>query len=109
MGMVAIQRVAPRRVVLVTAVIAAVIMGDSMIYNVLPANVSSFGVSVGLVGVLLSADRFVRLASNPPAAWVIQRFGTPGPVYLGSAIFMLAALGFFILGFLHSPIKRTSP
>ena len=50
-----------------------------MIYNVLPANVSAFGVAVGLVGVLLSANRFVRLASNPLAAYLLERFGASAP------------------------------
>ncbi|MEE9249015.1 MAG: hypothetical protein V3U79_10015 [Dehalococcoidia bacterium] len=56
------QHVAPERVVLMTAIVGAVIMGDSMLYNVLPSNIASFGVSAGLVGVILSANRFVRLA-----------------------------------------------
>lgn len=65
----------PRRVLLVSAVVGAVIMGDSMLYNVLPSHVSEFGIPVGLVGVLLSANRVVRLVSNPLAAWAVQRFG----------------------------------
>ena len=48
---------APGRVFVVTAIVGAVIMGDSMIYAVLPSNVSAFGVSAGLVGVLLSANQ----------------------------------------------------
>ncbi|MEE9198704.1 MAG: MFS transporter, partial [Dehalococcoidia bacterium] len=77
---VALQRVAPRRIFLVTAIVGAVIMGDSMLYNVLPSQVSAFGVRAGLVGVLLSANRFVRLASNPLAVWAIQRFGLDRPL-----------------------------
>lgn len=65
---------------LVTAVAAATIMGDSMLYNVLPSRVEAFGISVGLVGVLLSANRLVRLVSNQVAAWAIERFGMRGPL-----------------------------
>ena len=51
-----------------TMIMGAVILGDSMIYNVLPTGVESFGVSVSLVGVLLSANRVVRFVSNTVAA-----------------------------------------
>ena len=51
-----------------------------MIYAVLPSNVSAFGVSAGLVGVLLSANRFVRLASNPLADRLFRRFGVEKPL-----------------------------
>ena len=101
--MVGIRGIAPRRVALVTAIVAAVIMGDSMIYNVLPANVSSFGVSVGLVGVLLSANRVVRLAANPLAAWVVERYGTSAPlmvsalVAIGTTALLGVAKGFALL------------
>lgn len=70
-----LRGVVPRRVLLVSAVVGAVIMGDSMLYNVLPSHVTEFGIPVGLVGVLLSANRVVRLVSNPLAAWAMQRFG----------------------------------
>lgn len=71
---------------LMTAVSAAVIMGDSMIYNVLPSRVEAFGVSVGLVGVLLSANRVVRLASNSLAAWALERFGIVAPLTVAIVI-----------------------
>ncbi len=76
----------PRRVMFMTAVSAAVIMGDSMIYNVLPSGVEAFGVSVGLVGVLLSANRVVRLASNSLAAWALERFGIIAPLTVAIVI-----------------------
>ena len=89
MGLGAVGGLAPRRVVMITVIVSAVMMGDSMIYNVLPANVSAFGVAVGLVGVLLSANRFVRLASNPLAAYLLERFGASRSLFLS----MMAALG----------------
>ena len=73
---------APPRVLTITAIVAAVIMGDSMMYAVLPTNVSAFAVSAGLVGVLLSANRFVRLVSNPLADRLFRRFGVERPLAL---------------------------
>lgn len=84
-----LSKLAPRRVFLVTAVLAATIMGDSMLYNVLPSQVDAFGISLGLVGVLLSANRVVRLVSNQVAAWAIERFGMRVPLLVS----VLLALG----------------
>ena len=99
----ALDRFAPRRVLMITIIVATVMMGDSMIYNVLPSNVNAFGVAVGLVGVLLSANRFVRLASNPLAAYLLERFGASRPlmasiiVALGSTVMLGLAKGFALL------------
>lgn len=103
MSLAALSRFAPRRVLMITIIVATAIMGDSMIYNVLPSNVSAFGVAVGLVGVLLSANRFVRLASNPLAAYLLQRYGVARPllasivVALGSTAMLGLAKGFALL------------
>ena len=82
-------RFAPSRVLYMTMILGAVILGDSMIYNVLPTGVDSFGVSVALVGVLLSANRIVRFVSNTLAAWVLERFGIIVPL----SISILIAIG----------------
>ena len=88
---------------MITIIVATAMMGDSMIYNVLPSNVSAFGVAVGLVGVLLSANRFVRLASNPLAAYLLERFGASRPllasmvVALASTVMLGLAKGFALL------------
>ena len=97
------SRLAPRRVLLVTTIVGAVIMGDSMLYNVLPSQVAAFGVPTGLVGVLLSANRFVRIASNPMAAWIFDRFGLDRPLLfvvilsVGTTVAYGAGEGFAVL------------
>ena len=102
-GLAVVDRFAPRRVVMITFIVATSFMGDSMLYNVLPANVGAFGVAVGLVGVLLSANRFIRLASNPLAAYLLQRYGVARPllgsivVALGSTVMLGLAKGFALL------------
>jgi MFS family permease len=103
MGLGTVDRLAPRRVLMVTCIVATVGMGDAMIYNVLPSNVSAFGVAVGLVGVLLSANRFIRLASNPLAAYLVQRYGASRPVLasmivaMGTTVLLGLAKGFALL------------
>ena len=87
---------APGRVLTVTAIAGAVIMGDSMIYAVLPSNISSFAVSAGLVGVLLSANRFVRLVSNPLADRLFRRFGMERPLALAVVLSIGTTLAYGI-------------
>ena len=87
---------APGRVLTVTAIAGAVIMGDSMIYAVLPSNISAFGVSAGLVGVLLSANRFVRLVSNPLADRLFRRFGMERPLALAVVLSIGTTLAYGI-------------
>lgn len=98
------MRLPPRWVVAVSFAVAAAILGDSLLYAVLPTHWAAAGLeSVALVGVLLSANRFVRLASNPVAGWVMARYGQRGPFLL--AVFAAAAttaayalgLGFAVL------------
>ena len=65
-------RLAPSRVLYMTMILSAAILGDSMIYNVPPTGVDFSGVSVALVGVLLSANRIVWFVSKTLAAWVLE-------------------------------------
>ena len=45
------------------AVLSIVLMGDALIYVVLPVSAEAFGIGLVWVGVLLSANRFVRIVS----------------------------------------------
>ena len=74
------RNLVPPRVLLVSLVVGFCLFGDSLLYAVLPANVPSFGLKVGFVGVILSANRFIRLISNTWAAWVYDRVGLRGPL-----------------------------
>ena len=72
----------PPRVLLVSIIVGFCLFGDSLLYSVLPANVPSFGLKVGFVGLILSANRYIRLASNTWAAWVFDRIGLRVPLTL---------------------------
>lgn len=76
----------PRQMVAVVLPTTAVIMGDSLIYIVLPASIAdfgltdSFGVSPAVwIGLALSINRLVRLAGNSLAAASFRRFGFKAP------------------------------
>ena len=73
---------APLQVLLVSSVVGFTLFGDALIYAALPANVAAFGVGTASVGLLLSANRFVRLFSNSLAGYVYDRFGLRVPLAL---------------------------
>jgi len=50
-----------RAVVTASSVLSFALLGDALIYAVLPVYAASFGVSLGMVGILLAANRFVRV------------------------------------------------
>ena len=57
------------------AVLSIVLMGDALIYVALPVSAGAFGISIVWVGVLLSANRFVRIAFYGAIAQAITAFG----------------------------------
>lgn len=81
---------------------AATLLGDSLLYAVLPTVYGALGLELWMVGVLLSANRFVRLLTNPLAGRVVERVGAGRPfvaaLLLGAATTLAYALGgFFVL------------
>jgi MFS family permease len=87
-----------RQVSLTAIVLAISVMGDSMLYGVLPSHITDFGLTAGIgVGLILSVNRWVRLVSNSWAAIVYNRFGIRVPLFLsiGLAIATTAAYSLF--------------
>lgn len=93
----------PRPVALVSAAVALSLLGDSLLYAVLPTEAEAIGVPIGLVGVLLSVNRFIRLLSNTWAGSVCARLGYARPftaaLLLGAATTAVYGLayGFWVL------------
>jgi len=73
------MKIPPRWVVVVSLAVAATLPGDSLLYAVLPIVWSQLDLELWMVGVLLSANRFVRLITNPVAGWVVERTGVRLP------------------------------
>jgi len=73
------------------------LMGDTALYAVLPTHTATAGVTLASVGILLSANRWIRLITNGPAGlvydhWPRRRFFI-GSLFLGAlstAIYALA-------------------
>lgn len=50
------------------------LIGDSALYTVLPTHTADAGVVLASVGILLSANRWVRLAANGAVGWLSDRW-----------------------------------
>jgi MFS family permease len=61
------------RFILVSAVVALSLLGDALLYALLPAKPGEFGVLVWQVGILLGANRLVRLVTNELAGKLVQK------------------------------------
>jgi MFS family permease len=75
----------PRNVVLVGLTMSLALLGDALIYVALPTSAAQLGLPLWAVGVLLGANRVVRLVTNTLAGRMFRRFGGRWPV-VGAAI-----------------------
>lgn len=68
-------RLSPLRVLLPVGIGTCLsLLGDASLYAVLPTHTVEAGVSVASVGILLSANRFIRLVLNGPAGIAYDRW-----------------------------------
>ena len=95
------RSIIPAGMVYAVAPTTAVIMGDSLMYVVLPVAALEFGVAdqLGLsasfwIGLALSINRFIRLISNAFAPAVYQRFGVRWPFVASIAAGSLTTLAY---------------
>lgn len=93
----------PVQLVVVVLPLSFVIMGDSLMYVVLPTAAADFGITrtFGLsasfwVGLALSINRFVRLISNSIAARTYERFGLKVPFVMAVVLGAATTLGYAI-------------
>lgn len=78
-------------------VIALCIVGDSYLYSILPLEAANLGIALPLVGVLLSANRLVRLISNTWASGLFQRWGPKRP-FAAATVLALLTTAIYALG-----------
>ena len=99
--MMRVRRIVPMEMVYAVSPTGTVIMGDSLMYVVLPVAALEFGVDgqLGLtasfwIGLALSINRFIRLVSNSLATSVYQRFGVRWPFVASIAVGVLSTLAY---------------
>lgn len=49
------------------------LLGDTTLYTVLPTHTVEAGITLGMVGILLSANRWIRLPLNGPAGFFLEK------------------------------------
>ncbi|MEM7125444.1 MAG: MFS transporter [Chloroflexota bacterium] len=84
-------------IVIVGSTVGLSIMGDSLLYSILPLEAEDLGISLPQVGILLSANRLIRLLSNTWASSFYERLGPRAP-FIGSAVLGAVATVLYGLG-----------
>jgi MFS family permease len=88
----------PQRLVFIVGLtIGLSILGDSFLYGNLPIEAENLGIALPLVGVLLSANRLVRLVSNTWASSVFEKFGPRKP-FIASTVLALITTALYGVG-----------
>jgi len=99
---------ASRLVTIVGGTIGLSIVGDSLLYTILPLEAENLGISLPLIGVLLSANRLIRLISNTWASIIFERLGPYWPFLISTIIALfsttLYGLGWGFMAFLLARI-----
>ena len=72
-------RLPPFPVTITSLSVAAALLGDAMLYVVMPSRPELWYISIFQVGILLSANRLVRLFTNPASSYIVARFGVYQP------------------------------
>ena len=81
-------------VFIVGVAIGLCILGDSFLYGNLPIEAENLGIALPLVGVLLSANRLVRLVSNAWASSIFEKFGPRKP-FVFAAVLSVITTGLY--------------
>lgn len=87
-----------RATVLASLVLTLTLVSDAVLYLLLPLYFESFGLTLIWVGILLSANRLIRLAINP---WVMHYFQRLGPRNSVISAVLLATLASLVFVFIH--------
>ena len=67
-----------------------------VVFPILPNLGAVLGISAFTVGVILSANRWVRLVANAPAGALVDRYGTRTPFVVGLFVEGVATLGYVV-------------
>ena len=86
---------ASRQVVVLSLITAACLIGDSMLYIVLPVHFAEAGLaSLWEVGIILSVNRLVRLPLNPAVGWLYRRISDRTGIFIATVLATLTTFGY---------------
>lgn len=85
-----------RETILSAAILALALTGDALLYVVLPVHAADFGIDIALVGVLLSANRIIRIFGYSAVVAAGERLGARRLSQLGAAAAAATTLAYGI-------------
>lgn len=86
---------ASRQVIVLSLITAACLIGDSMLYIVLPVHFAEAGLaSLWEVGIILSVNRLVRLPLNPAVGWLYRRISDRTGIFIATVLATLTTFGY---------------
>ncbi len=89
------------RFIYVSIIVALSLWGDALLYAVLPGRTGDFRLLLWQVGIILSANRVVRFATNEIGGRILRRYGSRKPLFFAIVVGALTTAGYGIpLGFL---------
>ena len=74
------------------------LLGDNMMYVVLPSHPGAAGIAAASLGIVLSANRFVRLAANSLGSLLSDRLGRRRPYLVGMVLALASTTGYLVIG-----------
>lgn len=78
---------ASRQVIVISLITAACLIGDSMLYIVLPICFAQAGLSsLWEVGIILSVNRLVRLPLNPMVGWLYRHISDRTGIFIATVL-----------------------
>lgn len=80
-----------------SAVLSISLLGDALLYLILPVAAIQFGVSPFWIGVLLSANRFIRLGVNYALVPLVKRIGLNRLALIGAILATISTTAYGIL------------
>ena len=72
------------------------LLGDQMLYVFLPSHPAGAGIAAASLGLVLSANRIVRLAANSLSGFLSDRLGRRRPYQLGMVLALVSTGGYLV-------------
>lgn len=77
-------------------------IGGGVVFPILPMLGQQLGLAAAMVGLILAANRIVRVFFNPVTGWLVDRFGSRLPVAAGLFVEAIAVIAFSVGIFAHA-------
>lgn len=72
------------------------LLGDQMLYVFLPSHPAAAGIAAASLGLVLSANRIVRLVANSMGGFLSDRLGRRRPYQLGMVLALVSTAGYLV-------------